>query len=720
MTAEYLDQYTPKRLATFGLAITHLVVTGVRTGAGAKTVLEFGLDRALSQEDADIATGQIRVGDIVRVLAAHVDGTVDGVVTRIGPAKVHVLVSAADDDDTVVAMYTNTAHDNARATLVKLTNLATYKRMLQAVRRLGQMADADCGGVLGLLLPQEDTVLAGKKAPSRPADGLSLAGLSLTQDQERSDKDSAGTDATSASTKALGRLGKARREKLAKPGKLLTLAPLSGPALNGSQLAAIEFALKSPVAIVHGPPGTGKTQTLVELVRRLPSERVLVCAASNIAVDNFVERLNLPRGKAVRIGHPARVLPQVVEHSLDVLARAPDGMLLDVSKELSQTLAAVKKAKRYADRRALYADIKALRQELRTRELKVTRDLLVGANVVLATLHGLGAQDLYNIYKEPGPTGEMYGPGHPFFDTIIIDEFSQALEPQCWIALVNHLGCRRLVLAGDNKQLPATVDSVEAARKLAAAGENVADLSQTLFDRLMADLDGDRFRVMLAVQYRMNQTIMEFPLRTFYENRLTAAPANADILLKDLPDVEATEETEAPLIWYDTQGGEFLEQTDDDSPALGKTILEPAASKCNELEAAVVAQHVLLLVGAGVSPAHIGVISPYSAQVGILRRKLTARWPAIEVATVDGFQGREKEAIVLLLVRSNDRREVGFLNDPRRLNVAMTRPKRQLCVVGDIDLLQQSRVPFLAEWASYAEATFDLRYPDPSELVEFQ
>ncbi|QEL61754.1 hypothetical protein CJJ09_003910 [Candidozyma auris] len=319
---------------------------------------------------------------------------------------------------------------------------------------------------------------------------------------------------------------------------------------------------------------------------------------------------------------------------------------------------------------------------------KIVSDLLRNARVILATLHGSGSNELFNIYK----SGE-YGMDNPFFDTIVIDEVSQSLEPQCWIALATHVGFKRLVIAGDNLQLPATVKSKEEADKIRASksSEPLADLEYTLFDRLVKEHGGEAYKKLLDVQYRMNTEIMEFPSNTLYGGKLKAADSCKDIILADLKAVEETEDTSIPCVWYDTQGGDFPERVEDEEDI--NNVLASSGSKYNDMEASVAVQHIAKLVEAGVQPEQIGVISPYSLD----HRRL---------------QGREKEAIVVSLVRSNDEREIGFLSDRRRLNVAMTRPKRHLCVIGDMETLERSGERFLCDWVKHVDDKYEVRYVD--------
>lgn len=386
------------------------------------------------------------------------------------------------------------------------------------------------------------------------------------------------------------------------------------PSLNPSQKAAIRFALAVPeIALIHGPPGTGKTHTLIELILQLVKQgkRLLVCGPSNISVDNIVERLVSHKVPMVRIGHPARLLPSVMQHSLDVLTRTSDaaGLVQDIRGEMDAKQASIRKTRNGRERRAIYGELKELRQEYRERERRCTDGLVSGSKVVLATLHGAGG---WHVKKEK-------------FDVVIIDEASQALEAACWVPIVA-TGCGKLILAGDHLQLPPTVKSAGSKQKRIKskdAGENGAPneprttLETTLFDRLL-DMYGDEVKRMLTIQYRMHEKIMTFPSNELYDAKLTAADSVKARLLKDLLyEVKETEDTAEPLVFWDTQGGEFPEKAEDDDLNDGKKkkSLSMADSKSNELEAALTKVHVRNLVEAGVKSEDIAVVTPYNAQV---------------------------------------------------------------------------------------------------------
>lgn len=273
------------------------------------------------------------------------------------------------------------------------------------------------------------------------------------------------------------------------------------------------------------------------------------------------------------------------------------------------------------------------------------------------------------------------------FDLVVIDEAAQAIEPACWIPL---LRARRAVLAGDHLQLPPTVMSEEAARK---------GLARTLFERLQEQFGGGAVGRMLTVQYRMHEGIMRWSSDELYGGRLTAHASVACHTLADLrPAMGDAAATLPVLLLIDTTGCDMPEKVEDEGD-----------SKWNEGEAKVVISHVQRLVAAGVRPDEIGIITPYNAQVAVLRELRTDALRAVEISSVDGFQGREKEAIVISTVRSNATREVGFLADHRRFNVAVTRARRHCAVVADAECIATNAflkrlVDYFSEHGAYASA----------------
>ncbi|MFL5338833.1 MAG: AAA domain-containing protein [Gemmataceae bacterium] len=420
--------------------------------------------------------------------------------------------------------------------------------------------------------------------------------------------------------------------------------------LNPSQWEAIRFALSAEdFAIIHGPPGTGKTTTLAELVHQAVAarQRVLVCAPSNLAVDNLLERLVAAGLNAVRLGHPARVLPAVQEHTLDALVeRHPD--VRQARKMVREAYALFRKADRFTRakpepgaKRATRGEARALLADARRYEDAAVERILNTSEVVCATLTGLDGNLL----------------GKRTFDLLVIDEAGQGIEPAAWIGL---LRCDRVILAGDHCQLPPTVLSPDAARQ---------GLSVSLLERLIA-LHGTGVARRLKVQYRMHETIMAFSSAEFYDGELEADPSVRQHLLRDLPGVAATPLTETPVTFLDTAGAGYEEEVEEDGE-----------SRLNPQEADLVVRKVRELLAAGVRAEDVAVISPYAGQVRLLKQRLPE--PGLEIDSIDGFQGREKEAVVLSLVRSNREGDIGFLADVRRMNVALTRARRKLLVVGD-------------------------------------
>jgi ATP-dependent RNA/DNA helicase IGHMBP2 len=427
---------------------------------------------------------------------------------------------------------------------------------------------------------------------------------------------------------------------------------LMDPALNAPQRAAVARALAAEdVALIHGPPGTGKTRTLVEVIRQAAAKglRVLATAASNVAVDTLAERLVDAGLDVVRLGHPARIAPALEAHGLDALLEQSDAWALarrwtreahvlrrDTEKRKARgKLQWGEAGDAFREARRLLTDA---RQHLRAAE----RAIVDRAQVVCATAAGSEADCL----------------GDQQFDLVVLDEATQAPDP---MALVPITRAKRLVLAGDPCQLPPTVIDRDAEKD---------GLGTTFFERLR-ERAGDALRL-LVVQHRMHQDLMAFPSAEHYEGKLEAAPSVASHVLEGLG-AKPDELRPVPLVLIDTAGTGWEEEKSGDDP-----------STHNPGQADRTAKEVRRLLSRGVAPADVAVITPYEAQARRLRDELHAEVQrGLEVGTVDGFQGREKEAIVLDLVRSNDRRQVGFLADVRRINVAITRARRFLLLVGD-------------------------------------
>jgi len=430
---------------------------------------------------------------------------------------------------------------------------------------------------------------------------------------------------------------------------LKSITPLD-EGLNASQSEAVEFALSAgDVAIIHGPPGTGKTTTVVELIRQAAArgEKVLACAPSNLAVDNLLERLVRAGERAIRIGHPARVLPELQEHTLDLLVDAHPDVAL-ARKLLREADGLRDKAARFTRAKPLPGARQEMRQQARELvadarriEAVVVEHILNSATVICATLTGLDSGVL----------------GDRTFGLAVIDEAAQSIEPACWIPL---LRAERLILAGDHCQLPPTIISSQAAKD---------GLAVSLMERLIRDLGGGIAR-RLTTQYRMHEAIMGFSSEEFYESSLVADSSVSGHLLQDLPGVTAGPLTGSPLQFVDTAGAGYDEELEPDGE-----------SRRNPAEAELVGKQIEGLLDAGLAPRDIAVIAPYAAQVRLMREQLAIE--GLEIDTVDGFQGREKEAVVISLVRSNANGEIGFLGDTRRMNVALTRARRKLIVIGD-------------------------------------
>ncbi|MGM0471137.1 MAG: IGHMBP2 family helicase [Bacillota bacterium] len=467
--------------------------------------------------------------------------------------------------------------------------------------------------------------------------------------------------------------------------------------LNQSQQQAVKDALAAEdFFLVHGPPGTGKTMTSIEIIRQEigSDQHILATADSNTAVDNLVERLVREDVNVVRVGHPVRVTPVLREHTLDyliedhpkyqqaaelraeakeLLAKQDDlthpsgrwrrGMSNQQIKQKAKEGSGSRgvppnKIKEMAEWLELQDKIDQLFDKLERLEDEAVRELLSEADVVCSTNSTAGSEVLDNFRA----------------DLLVVDEATQSTEPAVLIPLTK---ADRVILAGDHKQLPPTILSEQAKNQ---------GLNRTLFERLV-DIYGDQIRQMLRVQYRMHDAIMNFSSEQFYNGSLESAPAVSEHTLADLDVTAPSGERPAekallfnePIVYFDTQGMNAAERSKSDSTSLE-----------NPIEADLVIEIVEEAKGLGVAEEDIAVITPYKDQVELISNRLTL--PDVEVNTVDGFQGREKEVIVQSFVRSNEYGNIGFLRDLRRLNVSITRAKRKLIMVGDSTTITSNQV----------------------------
>ncbi|MFY0528951.1 AAA domain-containing protein [Archangium gephyra] len=461
--------------------------------------------------------------------------------------------------------------------------------------------------------------------------------------------------------------------------------------LNPEQHEAVSRALAAEdFFLVHGPPGTGKSTVLAEVAAQAVAQgqRLLCTAASNAAVDHLTD-LCLDKGlRTIRVGHPARVTPRLQEHTLDIVVEEhPDRVL---SRELFDEAFSLlgyarrqrnqgRSSARFANARASTTEAKSLLSEARALERKALRAVLERAQVVCVTLASLESGIL----------------SHEEFDLALLDEATQATEP---LTLLGFLRAPKVVLAGDPQQLPPTVLSQEAAKQ---------GLAVSLFERLLSD-HGEGVKRMLREQYRMNTAIMSFPSKEMYGGELRAHPSVADRTLADVLPPEAGNLDAPPVLFLDTAGKGFDEEQEKDTGSL-----------FNRGEADLLIARVKELLGAGLEPRELAVITPYRAQAHALRERVEPLSPDIEVDTVDAFQGREKDAILVSLTRSNSEGQLGFLTDLRRINVAITRARRHLFVVGDSATL--SAHPFYARLIESTQEGSGYRsaweWPDPADSL---
>ena len=449
--------------------------------------------------------------------------------------------------------------------------------------------------------------------------------------------------------------------------------------LNLSQWKALEKILHAnDVGIIHGPPGTGKTTTLVQAIKLTVQEekQVLVCAPSNAAVDLLADKLSEQGLRVLRIGHPARVTEQSLSKTLDARIAMHEHYkeLRALRKKMGQLRDMAFKYKRNfgfeerQQRKLLLQEAKAMKADADVLEFYIINDLLNNSDVITCTLVGAAAHTL---------RGRRY-------KTVFIDEAAQALEPSCWIPI---LRAERVILAGDHCQLPPTIKSIEAARE---------GLAQTLFEKCIQRQP--QTASMLQVQYRMNEDIMRFSSRYFYHDELIAHETVQHHALEKMTE-EGIPVKLAPVDYMDTAGCGFIEAQDPET--LSRYNDEEALLLIRQLE------RLIREIGMEDWTHTIGIITPYSAQVERLAKlaeaseeiSILARY--ITINTVDAFQGQERDIIAISFVRSNEKGEVGFLSDIRRTNVAMTRARKKLIMVGDSATLGTH--PFYLELLEYVQ-----------------
>ncbi len=456
------------------------------------------------------------------------------------------------------------------------------------------------------------------------------------------------------------------------------------PALNKAQNEALNLVAKSAdVAIIHGPPGTGKTTTMIHsILHTLKKEnQILVCAPSNYAVDLLVEKLDENGVNVLRIGHPARITDKILKNSLDTkITQHPNYKdVKTIRREAEKLFKEAGKYKRKFGleeriaRREKYAEARKLMDESKQLIHYITFSLIANAQVIATTLVGANNYQLKNMQ----------------FRTVFIDEAAQALEPATWIPI---LRAERVVLAGDHFQLPPTIKSYKAAQN---------GFETTLFEKAINRNSAD---IMLEEQYRMNEKIMRFSSKYFYNDKLFANETikNHTIFAND-----------NPILFIDTAGTGFSEYID---PKTKSTMnKEEAELTINFLKKYICEIENLETVK------DIGIISPYKAQVNTLKdffdndTEISDELKKIiSINTVDAFQGQERDIIFISLVRSNDKNEIGFLKNIRRMNVAMTRAKKKLVIFGDSGTICNSDfynafVDYINEIGAYKSA-FEFLY----------
>lgn len=450
------------------------------------------------------------------------------------------------------------------------------------------------------------------------------------------------------------------------PASTFSFHPLRFPWLNATQEEAVNKVLHAKdVAIVHGPPGTGKTTTLVEAVYETlhRENQVLVCAQSNMAVDWISEKL-VDRGVSVlRIGNPSQVNDKMLSFTYERRFEShPDyPQLWSIRKAIRELYARSRKG---AEREAVRQKINSLKDRATELEIRINESLFSEARVIACTLVGSANRLL---------TGQKFG-------TLFIDEAAQALEAACWIPIRK---ADRVILAGDHCQLPPTVKAPEALR---------AGLGHTLMQTIVKNKP--ETVSLLKLQYRMNDEIMRFSSEWFYGGMLQSAP---EVKYRSILDFDT------PIEWINTEGLDCNEEFIGEN--YGRINKSEAELSIEQLKGYITKIGRERFLDERID---VGMISPYKAQVQYLRRLVLndaffkPYRQAITINTVDGFQGQERDVILISLVRANEEGQIGFLNDLRRMNVAITRARMKLIILGDASTL--TRHAFYKKLYTYIES----------------
>jgi len=455
------------------------------------------------------------------------------------------------------------------------------------------------------------------------------------------------------------------------PAEAFTFDPMRFPWLNESQEHAVNDVLRAKdVRVLHGPPGTGKTTTLVEAINEtlMRETQVLVCAQSNTAVDWISEKLVDCGIPVLRLGNPTRVNDKMLSFTYEHrFADHPDyPKLWQVRRNLREL-----RRKRREKGEHFHQKLERLKELAVELEVRINSDIFGQVRVIASTLVGASSKLL---------DGKKFG-------TVFIDEAAQALEAACWISIRR---ASRVILAGDHCQLPPTVKSMEALK---------GGLGKTLMERIVENKP--ECVSLLQVQYRMNDEIMQFSSDYFYHGQMKSAPEVAHRLIH---------EGDAPILWFDTSE---IELGEDEKNNFREQFVGETFGRINKGEASLTLS-LLQIYFQRIGKQRIlddridvGIISPYRAQVQYLKRLIKKRAffkpfrHLISVNTVDGFQGQERDVILISLVRANDTGQIGFLRDLRRMNVAITRARMKLFILGDAPTM--TRHPFYKQLYNYIQ-----------------